>query len=34
VLREKLASSLKEDDLEALNDIVTLRSARDTMYGF
>jgi translation initiation factor 5B len=34
VLREKLGSTLKEDDLEALNEIVTLRSAKDTMYGF
>jgi translation initiation factor 5B len=34
VLREKLGSSLKEDDLEALNEIVAVRSAKDTMYGF
>ncbi len=34
VLKDKLASSLKEDDLEALNEIVTIRSAKDIMYGF
>jgi len=34
VLRGKLASTLKEDDLEALNELVSARSTRDMMYGF
>jgi translation initiation factor 5B len=34
VLRGKLLSSLTEDDLTALDEIVTVRSGRDEMYGF
>jgi translation initiation factor 5B len=34
LLKEKLASTLSPDDLEALDEIVAIRSAKDTMYGF
>jgi translation initiation factor 5B len=34
VLRGKLLSSLTQDDLTALDEIVTVRSGRDEMYGF
>jgi translation initiation factor 5B len=34
ILRGKLLSMLKEDDVTALNEIVTIRSAKDTMYGY
>jgi translation initiation factor 5B len=34
VLRSKAIAALKEDDLEALNELVAARSTRDIMYGF
>ncbi len=34
LLRSKFAASLSEDDLQALQEIVTIRSASDPMFGF
>ncbi len=34
LLKDDLASTLKEDDREALDEIVAIRSAKDMMYGF
>ena len=34
LLRGELSATLKEDDTEALDEIVAIRSAKDMMYGF
>ena len=34
LLRNELSGTLKEDDKEALDEIVSVRSAKDIMYGF